>query len=143
MTPVRTPAAQGGFTLIELLIVVAIIGILAAVAVPAYNGYTQKAKFSSNVSMLGAVKTAIEACYSRTSSLASCDTVAELGIPALPTLPEVSTGLAITANTAALTFTSSAAAGSYTYNLVPTAVDGVGITWAQASTATCVAAGVC
>lgn len=52
-----------GFTLIELLIVVAIIGILAAIAIPAYSGYTKKAKIAGVVHSLGAVKNAIAAYY--------------------------------------------------------------------------------
>lgn len=54
--------AQQGFTLIELMIVIAIIGILASVALPAYTTYTDKAKFSEVVLATSNVKAAIEVC---------------------------------------------------------------------------------
>ena len=52
-------SAQKGFTLIELMIVVAIIGILAAVALPAYQDYTIRAKVTEGLSLAGAAKTAV------------------------------------------------------------------------------------
>jgi type IV pilus assembly protein PilA len=72
---------QKGFTLIELMIVVAIIGILAAVAIPAYSNYTKKAKFTEVVMSTQAIKSAVEVCASDLGGLTGC-TAGTQGIPA-------------------------------------------------------------
>ena len=67
---------QKGFTLIELMIVVAIIGILAAVAIPAYSDYTAKAQASEAFVMLDGVKTTISSEMGQDPAVANC------GVPA-------------------------------------------------------------
>ncbi|MEM6512414.1 MAG: pilin [Pseudomonadota bacterium] len=69
---------QQGFTLIELMIVVAIIGILAAIAIPAYQDYTIRAQISEGLSLAGGAKTAIAEFYQDSGNFPS--TNAQAGI---------------------------------------------------------------
>ena len=72
---------QQGFTLIELMIVVAIIGILAAIAIPQYTQYTKKAKFTEVVNATQPYKVAVELCVQDLGTLTGCDAGSN-GIPA-------------------------------------------------------------
>jgi len=85
--------AQKGFTLIELMIVVAIIGILAAIAIPQYQDYTVKAKVSGAITAATPLKTAVALCIQEAGGVkAGCSTTtaaAPTGIPVFVATKEV------------------------------------------------------
>jgi type IV pilus assembly protein PilA len=138
-------SVQKGFTLIELMIVVAIIGILAAVALPAYQDYTVRAKVSEGLSLAGAAKTAVaenaangkqfDAGWATPAATANVASVAIAQATGVITISYTTAIAAAGANVIAMVPTSSgtALAGTATASTIPT---GGSIEWACNGAAT-------
>ena len=130
-------AKQAGFTLIELMITIAIVGILAAIAIPSYINYTERAQFSEVVQAASSLKHAVATCAHTLGTVTGCDNASN-GIPAAQGAARNTAS--VTVADGVITATAQNLSQAYTYILSPTIVNGV-ITWNV--TGTCIAAGVC
>jgi type IV pilus assembly protein PilA len=121
--------AQAGFTLIELMIVVAIIGILAAVALPAYQQYTVKAKVSELILAASQCRTAVSEIYQTATSSPGadgwgCETTSGAASKYVAAINTSSTGvITVKANTQTLSGLPADAADKL-ITLTPTQADG-------------------
>ena len=133
--------AQQGFTLIELMIVVAIIGILAAIAIPAFQKNVQKSKFAEALSVSQGYQTPVGLCVS-TNALADCDAGA-VGIPAIPgTMPTNVTAVAVADGK--ITVTSTVAIdGANVTSVMDPVLDGAIVRWVQSGTCSTVNPRLC
>ena len=100
---------QKGFTLIELMIVVAIIGILAAIAIPAYQDYTVRSKVTEGINLAAAAETAVAEGY-QSNDMAGV-AAAAAAFNAVPTTSKYVTSVLITPADGHITVTYNAAAG--------------------------------
>ena len=142
---------QQGFTLIELMIVVAIIGILAAIAIPSYQNYTKKAKFTEVVQATAPFKIAIEQCVQQQglaggAAITGC-VPGTNGVPStMPAATAYLQSLSVNAGgngtITAMSTTAVDSATSYSYILTPTVTSTGGVSWSD-SGSTCLAAGLC
>jgi len=124
-------SAQKGFTLIELMIVVAIIGILAAVALPQYRNYTVKAKAANVLQSVDGFKKAVSICIVENGSAGDCDAGSN-GIPAVNSFvatKEVASIASVTDGVIVVNLQADLAGATRTITLSPGAVNGQAVSW--------------
>jgi type IV pilus assembly protein PilA len=112
---------QKGFTLIELMIVVAIIGILAAIAIPAYQDYTIRAQVTEGMNLAAAAKAAVAETFLNRGKAPLNRTAAGMSANATDTVGKYVTKVAVTNGTITITYGKEAnqAINNATLNLVP------------------------
>ncbi|MSR11515.1 MAG: prepilin-type N-terminal cleavage/methylation domain-containing protein [Gammaproteobacteria bacterium] len=133
---------QKGFTLIEFMIVVAIIGILAAVALPAYQNYSNRAAFSELILALTPRKTAVElAIQTRSPANLAALAPSVLGIPANVAVGATVHGAAVAAGVITMTWQDDGSAmDGITYSLTPNGIVPP-VQWTEGGT--CLVNGLC